>query len=317
MRDKFVETLSKLAKGNPDLFLITGDLGFGVLTDYAKNFPNQYLNVGVAEQNMTGIATGLALEGRVVFTYSIANFPTLRCLEQIRNDAAYHNANVKIVSIGGGFSYGALGMSHHATEDLAILRSMPITIVAPGDLWETEKATEALINTPGTCYFRLDKSYPKKQLEKSIPFELGKSRKIRDGSDITLISSGGILEEVIIAAENLEKKGIQCRVVSMHTIKPLDQDSVLDAAQNTGGIVTIEEHTVDGGLGGAVCETCMEAGKTPEAFYRIGLRDGFSSIVGSQVYLRKWYKLDSEAIEKKVVELLSRKASFSKDRFLN
>src|SRR3954468_17255260 len=153
MRDAFTRRLEELAAQDPRIFLITGDLGFGVLDPFEKKFPKQYLNAGVAEQNMTGLATGLALEGRVVFTYSIGNFPTLRCLEQIRNDAAYHEANVKIIAIGGGFSYGALGMSHHATEDLAILRAIPgITVVAPGDDLETRGATRALVETPGTCY---------------------------------------------------------------------------------------------------------------------------------------------------------------------
>src|SRR5437870_4203198 len=139
MRDAFMARLERMAAADPRVFFITGDLGFGVVDRFAEKFPRQFLNAGVAEQNMTGLATGLALEGRVVYTYSIGNFPTLRCLEQVRNDAAYHDANVKVVAIGGGFSYGALGMSHHAMEDLAILRAIPgITVVAPGCLWEAE-----------------------------------------------------------------------------------------------------------------------------------------------------------------------------------
>src|SRR3954463_15148368 len=137
--------------------LITGDLGFAVLDDYRKRFPRQFINAGVAEQNMTLVATGMALEGHIVFTYSIGNFPTLRCLEQIRNDAAYHGANVKVVAIGGGFSYGALGMSHHATEDLAILRAIGLTVVAPGCDWEAAEAVNALVEKEGTCYLRLDR----------------------------------------------------------------------------------------------------------------------------------------------------------------
>ena len=138
--------------------LITGDLGFGVLDDYRRRFPQQFINAGVAEQNMTGIATGLALEGHVVFTYSIANFVFMRCLEQIRNDAAYHDCNVNVVAVGGGFSYGPLGISHHATEDLAIMRSLPgVTVVSPGDDWEAAEATEAIAREPGTCYLRLDR----------------------------------------------------------------------------------------------------------------------------------------------------------------
>src|SRR5438477_1337258 len=135
MRDQFVKTLTALAETNSRIMLVTGDLGFGVLTGFKERFPRQHLNVGVAEQNMTGVATGLALEGRIVFTYSIANFPTLRCLEQVRNDVCYHEANVKIVSIGGGFSYGALGISHHATEDLAIFRALPNMAVVARCAW--------------------------------------------------------------------------------------------------------------------------------------------------------------------------------------
>src|SRR6185437_12163498 len=160
MRDAFIRALAEMAEADRRVLLVTGDLGFGVFDQYRRRFPGQFLNAGVAEQNMTMVATGLALEGRVVFTYSIANFPTLRCLEQIRSDAAYHQANLKVVAIGGGFSYGALGISHHATEDLAILRALPgITVLAPGDLWEAEQATRVLAATPGTAYLRLDKSH--------------------------------------------------------------------------------------------------------------------------------------------------------------
>jgi len=159
MRTAFVRTLTQLAEKDPRIQLITGDLGFGVLEAYAKRFPKQYLNAGVAEQNMTGLATGMALCGKTVFTYSIGNFPTLRCLEQVRNDICYHNANVKIVCIGGGFAYGSLGISHHATEDLAILRALPnMTVVAPGDPIETEAATRACAEWPGPCYLRLGKA---------------------------------------------------------------------------------------------------------------------------------------------------------------
>src|SRR5437868_12139385 len=159
MRDAFVDSLRRAAAADRRVMVLTGDLGFGVLDRFATQFPDQYLNVGVAEQNLTGVATGLALDGHIVFTYSIANFPTLRCLEQIRNDACYHEANVKVVAVGGGFSYGPLGISHHATEDLSIMRALPnMTICAPGDQWEAREATKSLAANPGTCYLRLDKS---------------------------------------------------------------------------------------------------------------------------------------------------------------
>src|SRR5277367_4367197 len=156
MRGAFIRAITALAERDQRVHLIVGDLGFGVVENFAQRFPAQFLNAGVAEQNMTGIAAGMALSGKIAFTYSIANFPILRCLEQIRNDVCYHRANVKIVSIGGGYSYGSLGMTHHATEDIAILRALPeMVVVAPGDPIETEAATRAVAKHAGPCYLRL------------------------------------------------------------------------------------------------------------------------------------------------------------------
>lgn len=304
MRDAFVARLESLAEADERVFLITGDLGFGVLDTYSKRFPRQFLNVGVAEQNMTGVATGLALEGRIVFTYSIANFPTLRCLEQIRNDAAYHDANVKVVAIGGGFSYGSLGMSHHATEDLSIMRSLGIPVVAPGCTWEAQEAVTALRDTPGTCYLRLDKTSAASTQRPGEGFVLGRARKVREGADVTLISTGGILKIVLEAAERLAEKGLACRVLSMHTVHPLDRDAVLAAVSETGGIVTIEEHTILGGLGGAIAECCLDAGVSPNVFRRIALQAGAPYLVGSQEYLRSRYGMDPEAITDAVSKAL-------------
>ncbi len=310
MRDHFIKRLTELAERNPRIMLITGDLGFGVFDEYRKRLPRQFLNAGVAEQNMTGIATGLALEGWTVFTYSIANFSTLRCLEQIRNDACYHEANVKVVSVGGGFSYGALGISHHATEDLAILRALPdITVVCPGDDWEAAEATEAIVETPGTCYLRLDKSSAGFTQQPGEKFQLGRARRLREGSDMTLVATGGILGVAMDAADELVKRGVSCRVLSMHTIKPLDIDALVSAARETGGIVTVEEHTVVGGLGSAVAENLLELGEIPRVFRRIGLRQGFSSIVGSQSYLRTRYGMDVGAIVDTVMDACSRRTT--------
>jgi transketolase len=295
----------EIASRDPRIMVVTGDLGFGVLDKYARTLPEQFLNVGVAEQNMTGVATGLALEGRVVFTYSIGNFPTLRCLEQLRNDACYHGANVKVVAIGGGFSYGALGISHHATEDLAILRAIPdITVVSPGDNWETAEATSAMIHTPGTCYLRLDKSTAGHTQRPGERFVIGKARMVRDGDDVTIATTGGILGVVLNAADTLGNDGISTRVLSVHTLKPFDREAILDACTQTGGLVTVEEHTLDGGLGSAVAETCMDAGVIPKRFARVGLAVGFSSIVGSQSYLRTRYGMDERAVAQRVRELL-------------
>jgi len=239
-------------------------LCFAVLNDYIDGFPRQFLNVGVAEQNMSGLAAGLALEGHSVFTYCIGNFPTLRCLEQIRNDICYHDANVKIVCIGGGMSYGAVGFSHHATEDLAILRSLPgMLVLSPCDLWETAEAARYLLAHRGPAYLRLDKSTAPATVKHDEIFRPGSIRTVREGSDVTLAATGGILGEALLAAATLAEQGIHCRVLSVHTIKPLDTDTLVSAASATGGIISIEEHAVDGGLGGAIAESLMEAGVFP------------------------------------------------------
>lgn len=306
MRDRFIKHLGEIAGKDLRIILVTGDLGFGVFNEFREKYPDQFLNVGVAEQNMTGVATGLALEGHIAFTYSIANFPTLRCLEQIRNDSCYHNADVKIVSIGGGFSYGSLGISHHATEDLAIMRSLPdITVVSPCGLWETGEATEAIINTPGTCFLRLDKSFgddsPRSENEK---FHLGKARILKKGSDVTIFVTGGILEEVEVAVAVLEDAGISSQIVSIHTLKPLDKETIIQVCGETPVVVTVEEHTIHGGLGGAIAEVLMDNAVHPKSFLRIGLEAGFSSIVGSQKYLRKQYGIDAVSIENRIKNLL-------------
>jgi transketolase len=301
VRDAFIRTLIELAPQHPELLLLTGDLGFSVLNGFVARFPRQFLNVGVAEQNMSGLAAGLALEGHTVFTYSIGNFPTLRCLEQIRNDICYHGANVKIVCVGGGMSYGPAGMSHHATEDLAILRSLPgMLVFSPGDLWEAAEAARHLVSHRGPAYFRLDKSAAPATAQPGEAFRPGSIRTVRDGSDATLAATGGILGEALLAADALAEQGIFCRVLSVHTIKPIDADTLTAAASETGGIVSIEEHAVDGGLGGAIAEALMEAGAFPRFFVRLGLRNTFSSIVGSQQYLRKVYSLDAAAIARAV-----------------
>jgi transketolase len=309
MRDAFVKILSSSAEDLPQIMLITGDLGFGVLTGFADRFPRQFINAGVAEQNMTAIAAGLALDGRKVFTYTIANFATLRCLEQIRNDVCYHNAGVVVVCIGGGFSYGQLGMSHFATEDLAIMRALPnMKVIAPTGIWETQEATKALIDGGGPAYLRLDKGVAASAPRENESFKIGRARVLRDGRDITLIGTGAILSEALTAADRLAEQKISCRVISVHTIKPFDDETILSAARETGGIITVEEHNILGGLGSAVSEVCLEAGVAPKFFARVGINDLFPTIVGDQDYLRGVYGLNAAAIEAKAREGLRRRA---------
>jgi transketolase len=301
VRDAFIRTLSEAAPRHPEIQLLSGDLGFGVLNDFMARFPRQFVNVGVAEQNMAGLAAGLALEGHTVFTYSIGNFPTLRCLEQIRNDICYHGVNVKIVCVGGGMSYGQVGMSHHATEDLAILRSLPgMQVFSPCDLWEAAEVTRHLVTHQGPAYLRLDKSTAPATARPGEIFQAGRIRTVREGCDVTLAATGGILGEALLAADMLATRGVLSRVLSVHTVKPLDIDALVAAAAQTSGIVTIEEHSTDGGLGGAVAEALLEAGVFPGFFERIGLRNTFSSVVGSQRYLRTYYSLDAASITRTV-----------------
>jgi len=224
-------------------------------------------------------------------------------LEQIRNDGCYHDLNITIVASGGGFSYGSLGMSHHTTEDIAILRALPgMSVVAPGTDWEAGEATEALIKNNGVGYLRLDKTAAD---ERGLsPYKLGGSIKYREGLDLTFIATGGILRDVIEAADTFKEEGVNVSVISMHSIKPIDKDAIIAAAHATGGIVTVEEHNINGGLGSAVSEVCMDNSVSPKVFLRIALDDRYSSIVGSQAYLKMRYQMDSAAIIKRVKELL-------------
>ena len=302
MRDAFVKTLVELAKTNKNIELVTGDLGFGVLKPFWEQCPNQFTNAGIAEQNMTSLAAGMALSGKIVFTYSIGNFPTLRCLEQIRNDCAYHRANVKIVCIGGGFSYGSLGMSHQATEDIAILRALPdVAVFAPGDLVEAEEVTKAIVNYPGTCYLRLGRGGEKRIHDKIENFQIGKAIKIKDGKDIAIFSTGAIFDEVIDAYNELLKHGLNPIVYTFPTVKPLDRETVVECAKKCTHIFTIEEHNILGGFGSAVSEIVAETDNKKSLIHMIGLNDEYSTKVGSQKYLRAEYELDGKSIAKRVL----------------
>ena len=297
MRNAMIKALFELANDNKDVVLITGDLGFGLFEDFSEKFPSQFVNIGIAEQNMIGVSTGLALEGKVVFVYSIGNFPTLRCLEQIRNDACYHNLNINIICMGAGFSYGALGMSHHATEDIAIMRSLPgTTVISPSTEDEAYFSTIELSKRNGVGYLRLDKSKVSKRKKSKSELEIGKGNILKDGSDYTIIACGGIVEEALLAADNLDKNNISCKVVSMHTIKPIDNALIQDCIKNSKGIVSLEEGNITGGLGSAILEACLKNGEFPLKMKTLGINDEYVSIVGSQEYLR-----DSVGISKRFI----------------
>ena len=306
MRDAFVRALKEEMERNDRIVLITGDLGFGVLRPLWERFPDRMVNAGIAEQGMVSMAAGLASTGRTVIVYSIGNFPTLRPLEQIRNDCAYHNADVKIVCVGGGFVYGSLGMSHHATEDMSVMRAIPgVTCFTPGDPAETEAVTLAMLRTPGTCYLRLGRgNEPKIHTAPVENWTVPKALTLKEGTDIALLSAGGILTQAMDAAERLERKKISAGVVSFPCLKPLDKEKVRELLASCRCLITVEENTVTGGFGSAVCEIAAEAGSGCRV-WRAGLQDCFATVVGDQQYLRQTYGIDGAAIAAKAEELLN------------
>jgi len=302
VRDAFIRALGEIASEDPRVMLVNGDLGFGVLDDFIERFSGNYVNAGVAEQNMTAVACGMALAGARAYTYSIGNFPTLRCLEQLRNDVCYHRADVTAVAVGGGFSYGQLGMSHFATEDLAVLRALPeLTVVAPSDAWQAHALTHQLHARGGPAYLRLDKGaagLPKGEVE------LGKARKVREGNDAVIFATGSIVGEAVAAADELALEDRRVRVVDVHTLKPFDVETVCAAAEECGTVLTLEEHNVVGGLGGAVAEACLEQGVPIRKFRRLGLPDVYPSVVGDQQWLRAHFGLDGSSVAAQLRTLL-------------
>ncbi len=301
MRDTFIRTLTELADKNPNLEVVTGDLGFGVLKPFWEAHPDQLVNAGIAEQNLTSVAAGMALEGKTVFTYSIGNFPTLRCLEQIRNDCAYHDANVKVVCVGGGFVYGSLGMSHHATEDISVMRSLPnVTVLCPGDLVEAEAVTRAIAYYPGTCYVRLGRG-GEKRIHESLPdFEIGKAIPVSKGEKIAIFSTGAIFEEIEEAKEILNESGINPTIYTFPTVKPIDADVIKEIAATHEIIVTCEEHNLSGGFGSAVAEVLAEL-PSHARLVRIGMNDKYSTLVGDQKYLRHQYGMSGKKIAERIL----------------
>ncbi len=301
MRDTFVKTLVHLAKEDKNIELITGDIGFGVLKPYYETLPDQFTNAGIAEQNMITVAAGMALEGKTVFTYSIGNFPTLRCLEQIRNDCAYHHANVKVICVGGGFVYGSLGMSHQATEDLAILRALPdVVVMAPGDSVEAEECTKAIAEYKGTAYLRLGRGGEKRIHDKLDNFQIGKAIEVYIGEKIAIFSAGAIFEEVQIAYDELVAKGYHPAVYTFPTVKPIDEETIKEVAKEFEVVVTCEEHNIVGGFGSAVAEVMAEMRKRKAYLIRVGLNDEYSVKVGNQKYLRAQYGMAGEQIAERI-----------------
>lgn len=305
MRIAFVNTLFEMAKKDKRIMLLTGDLGFSVFEKYIKELPKQYLNMGVAEQNMTGVAAGMAMEGEIPVIYSIVPFATMRNFEQIRNDICYQNLNVKIVGVGAGFSYGPYAHTHHGLEDIGILRTLAnLIILCPGDPIEVALATKAMLNHVGPVYLRLGKA-GEPNIHKSIPsFKIGKGILIEDGKDLTIIATSTFLQRAWEVTSSLKQKGLLVRLISMHTIKPLDAQITLESARKTPAIFTMEEHSIIGGLGSAVAEVLAE-NKIGVIFKRIGVPDRFSKVIGNQEYMRAANNLGVDQITKTILKHIS------------
>jgi transketolase len=256
VRTAFVDELTSAAARDARVWLLTGDLGFSVLERFATVNPGRFINAGVAEQNMVGVAAGMALSGAVPVVYSIANFPVMRCLEQIRNDVCYHRLPVKIVSVGAGLAYASQGYTHHGVEDLAVMRALPgMTVLAPADPVEARWAARAAIDIPGPVYIRLGKGGEPVLHADEPQFEVGRAVRMREGEDVTLVASGTALAIALSAADQLAERGISAEVLSMPTVAPADAEALHVAATGTRLIATVEEHGPVGGLHAAVLET--------------------------------------------------------------
>lgn len=301
MRNTFINRLCELAKHHEDIFLLCGDLGFSVLEPFADQFPERFLNMGIAEQNMTQVATGLAREGYNVFTYSIGNFPTLRCMEQIRYDVCYHQANVKIVAVGAGYAYGPQGTSHHTTEDIAMMRAIPdMTICSPADPIEARAAAEFMVAHKGPGYVRINKTGESEihRSDDDIAFSPGSMINIINGQNIAILVTGAILDKVIKEVRNCNSS---CSVYSAPFIGDYNPDEIALMANRYTKIITVEEHQLNGGFGSSIVECFNDLycdGRIPAmpAIKRIAIPNRFISYSGDQEYLREVAGLSIEKL---------------------
>lgn len=299
MRDQFVSSVSNQLAANFSTFLLTGDLGFGIFDSIQTKFPQQFINTGVAEQNLTSIAAGLALDGCHVFTYSIGNFNTLRCYEQIRNDVVYHNCNVTIVTVGAGFSYGQLGMSHFAIEDIGVFRLLPdLRIFAPSSSAQMASCMSFIANNPGPSYLRIDKSTLTE--EHLYSDSLIRPQCHMSGNDVLILSYGGIVQEAIDAANRLSQDSISCSVYSIPLLKPFPSDFVSSLLISHKLVVTLEEHMITGGLFSAISELKSLRGLNGPVL-PFAIPSCYPSVVGDQIYLRKHFGLDSQTVYQSVL----------------
>lgn len=302
MRNTFINTLIELAKTDKRIFLLTGDLGFSVLEKFQQKFPERFFNMGVAEQNMIGVAAGLALSGKIVFVYSIVPFITMRCFEQIRNDLCFQNLNVHLIGIGGGVSYGCAGATHFALEDVSVMRSLAnMTVITPGNYTETKASIEFSMKHQGPIYIRLGKEKVSITPTKEN-FQIDRGIVLEKGKDITIIATGSILELAKMVCIELKKRNLSVNLISMPMIKPLDEKIVLESAQKTKAIFTIENHGFIGGLGSAVSEVISES-QYKILFRKFALSDKVNTFIGSQEYLFKKSGMTVSKITREILKI--------------
>lgn len=303
IRAQFGQTLVDLGEKYSNMVVLTADLMYPTKTDkFASTYPDRFFDVGIAEQDLFGISSGLASSGKLVFACSYANFSCLRAGEHIRNDIAYTKFNVKVCALSSGLTFGVGGPSHQSYEDVSVMRALPnFVVMVPSDAMEVDKAVKAAAEHEGPVYLRLGRDEEFVVNEKDYEFKIGKAVRLRDGDDVTIIANGPMVYEAVKASDMLRDQGINARVLNMHTIKPFDKEAVLHAAKTTKGIVVVEEHNVIGGLGSSVLEA-LEGGHACPVV-RIGIPDVFP-IIGPTWELRKYYGLHHENVAKKVRELL-------------
>ena len=302
MRFEVVRTIYNRALQDKSIYFITGDLEHIHAEAFRKNLPKQYINAGIAEQNIIGIAAGLALSGNKVFVYSIAPFITMRCYEQIRVDVCYQNLNVTVIGVGGGFAYSTSGCTHYAIEDIAIMRALPnMHIFSPSNPLEARLIAEYLVTTSHPAYLRIGRGGEPMPTQE-YPIQIGKGLIMKAGNDITIFSTGTITQEALKAACILEGLDISVEVVNLHTIKPLDEKMIQDRGKEKKAIFVLEEHNVMGGLGEAIARVLCEAGLGDILFKCLAVTDQYPNAVGSQNYIRGLYGLSSESIAERIVE---------------
>lgn len=305
-RQVICDTLMELAKDDKDIYVLTSDSrGSASMTNFANEYPKQFVEVGIAEQNLVGIAAGLATTGKKCFAASPACFLTMRSIEQVKVDVAYSNTNVKLIGISGGVSYGALGMSHHSLQDIAVMRAIPnMDIFLPADRFETEKLVRELVKYDKPAYIRIGRNPVDDVYESTdFDFQIGKANVMREGKDITIIATGETVKPAIEASDELKELGIKCRVLNMNTIKPLDKEAIIKAAKEKGHIITVEEHSIYGGLGAAVSEVVVQNAPVPMKI--VGIKDE-AAITGTSKEIFNYYGLSKENLVKLAKELIGK-----------